>query len=72
MDAREDPDVDAAVRAYQVAAYKSKAGPEKPEEMPELTAKVQRKYVAAQVVAVGSQVSARDTLCALVLQKPGS
>eukprot|EP00199_Chlamydomonas_sp_CCMP681_P002760 CAMPEP_0119105660 /NCGR_PEP_ID=MMETSP1180-20130426/3565_1 /TAXON_ID=3052 ORGANISM="Chlamydomonas cf sp, Strain CCMP681" /NCGR_SAMPLE_ID=MMETSP1180 /ASSEMBLY_ACC=CAM_ASM_000741 /LENGTH=322 /DNA_ID=CAMNT_0007090781 /DNA_START=27 /DNA_END=995 /DNA_ORIENTATION=+ len=56
LDAREDPDVDAAIRSYQLAAYKaSKSAPEAPEAVPELTAKVQRKYVAAQIVDSGLQ-----------------
>lgn len=57
LDGREDPDVDDAIRAYQKAAFAAgKRAPEAAEEVPELTALVQRKYVAAQIVEVGIQV----------------
>lgn len=56
LDNREDPDVDAAVRAYMKAAYQSKAAPEKPEPTFELASKVERKWVAAQIVESGAQV----------------
>eukprot|EP00197_Chlamydomonas_leiostraca_P013834 CAMPEP_0202867064 /NCGR_PEP_ID=MMETSP1391-20130828/8594_1 /ASSEMBLY_ACC=CAM_ASM_000867 /TAXON_ID=1034604 /ORGANISM="Chlamydomonas leiostraca, Strain SAG 11-49" /LENGTH=333 /DNA_ID=CAMNT_0049547069 /DNA_START=39 /DNA_END=1040 /DNA_ORIENTATION=+ len=55
LDNRDDPEVDAAIRAYMKAAYKSKAAPEKPEPSYELASKVERKYVAAQVVESGVQ-----------------
>jgi hypothetical protein len=64
LDAREDPEVDAAIRAFQRAAFKATAAaPEKPDEVPELTAQVQRKYVSAQIVEAGLQVRAWE--CAL-------
>jgi hypothetical protein len=57
LDARDDPEVDSAIREYQQAAFKaSSSPPEKPEEVGELAAKVQRKYVAAQIVESGIQV----------------
>lgn len=55
LDNREDPEVDAAIRAYMKAAYASKAAPEKPEQTFELASKIERKYVAAQVVEHGIQ-----------------
>lgn len=56
LDNREDPEVDSAIRAYQKAAFSAtKAAPEKAEETLELTAQVQRKYVAAQIVESGIQ-----------------
>lgn len=56
MDNREDPEVDSAIRAYQKAAFSAtQAAPEPAEETLELTAKVQRKYVAAQIVESGIQ-----------------
>lgn len=57
LDNRDDPDVDAAIKAYMRAAFKSgKAAPEKPEPTYELASKVEKKYVAAQVVEHGIQV----------------
>ncbi|KAL6761500.1 mitochondrial F1F0 ATP synthase associated 31.2 kDa protein [Haematococcus lacustris] len=57
LDSRDvDPDVDAAVKAYLKAAYAaSSTPPEEPEPVLELASKVQRKYVAAQVVESGIQ-----------------
>lgn len=52
-----DVEVDSAIKAYMRAAYKNKsAPPEKPEEQQELSSKVQRKYIAAQIVESGIQV----------------
>lgn len=52
-----DVELDSAVKAYQRAAYASKSkSVEKPEESLELSSKVQRKYIAAQIVESGIQV----------------
>lgn len=52
-----DVEVDSAVKSYQRAAYASKSkSVEQPEETYELASKVQRKYIAAQIVESGIQV----------------
>ena len=53
---QEDPEVDTAIKRYMRAAYQDKAAPEKPEEKLELSSKVERKYIAAQIVEQGIQV----------------
>jgi len=52
-----DADAAEAIKAYQRAAFKqSGKAPEKPEEKYELASKVERKYIAAQIVEHGVQV----------------
>lgn len=56
LENRDDPEVDSAIKAYLKAQYKSGAdAAEKPEQALELATKVERKYVAAQVVDYGIQ-----------------
>uniref|UniRef100_A0A7S3R9S3 Uncharacterized protein n=1 Tax=Dunaliella tertiolecta TaxID=3047 RepID=A0A7S3R9S3_DUNTE len=52
-----DVEVDSAIKGYMRAAYKAGKSipPEKPEEVYELSSKVQRKYIAAQIVDSGIQ-----------------
>eukprot|EP00983_Pelagomonas_calceolata_P065260 1148514-Pelagomonas_calceolata.AAC.1 len=54
-----DVEVDSAIKGYMRAAYKAGKSipPEKPEEVYELSSKVQRKYIAAQIVDSGIQAS---------------
>jgi len=51
-------EVDSAIKGFMRAAYKAgkSVPPEKPEETYELASKVQRKYIAAQIVESGVQV----------------
>ena len=63
LDNRDDPEVDAAIKAYLKAQYKGgSSAVEKAEETYELASKVERKYVAAQVVDYGIQVRCDDGL----------
>lgn len=56
LDNSSDPEVSAAIKAYQAAVFKSgKVDASKQEEALPLAAKVERKYVAAQVVESGLQ-----------------
>eukprot|EP00195_Chlamydomonas_chlamydogama_P014679 CAMPEP_0202900146 /NCGR_PEP_ID=MMETSP1392-20130828/10115_1 /ASSEMBLY_ACC=CAM_ASM_000868 /TAXON_ID=225041 /ORGANISM="Chlamydomonas chlamydogama, Strain SAG 11-48b" /LENGTH=336 /DNA_ID=CAMNT_0049586479 /DNA_START=112 /DNA_END=1122 /DNA_ORIENTATION=+ len=56
LDNRDDPEVDSAVKEYLTAQYKSaKTAADKPEESYELASKIEKKYVAAQVVEYGIQ-----------------
>ena len=52
-----DAEVSSAIKSYMRAAYANKSkSVEKPEEKYELASKVQRKYIAAQIVESGIQV----------------
>lgn len=57
-----DVEVDSAIKGYMRTAYKAGKAtpPEKPEEVYELSSKVQRKYIAAQIVDSGIQVGRSD------------
>ncbi len=68
LDSRDDPEVDAALKAYLKAQYAGgKAKPTPAGEQLELASKVEKKYVAAQIVAQGVQASAHagKRACAL-------
>ena len=55
LDNRDDPEVDAAIKAYLKAQYGgAKASPAS--AAGELVSKIEKKYIAAQVVAQGVQV----------------
>ena len=61
LDNRDDPETDAAIKAFMKQAYKDAAKPgaqaqASADEALELTTKVERKYIAAQVVESGIQV----------------
>jgi hypothetical protein len=68
LDNTSDPEAEAAIKAFQRDAFKAAAkgaGALAPAAEPELafTAKVERKYVAAQIVESGIQVRARVSRC---------
>eukprot|EP00798_Chlamydomonas_sp_ICE-L_P008074 gene8074-1316_t len=53
LDNRDDPEVDAAIKDYMKSVYSGSAPAEAPEETLELASKIERKYVAAQIVDYG-------------------
>lgn len=55
LDNRDDPEVDAAIKTYLKAQYGG-AKPTVSSSAGELASKVEKKYIAAQVVAQGVQV----------------
>jgi hypothetical protein len=61
LDSRDDPETDAAIKAFMKQAFKDAAKPAAQAHAAddaglELTTKVERKYIAAQVVETGIQV----------------